>query len=71
MQNKDLWLQLNAILKTCAAVHFKWVKAHATSTYNNAVDRLARNKALSIQADLPTDFTPPVTIIDSPQKSLF
>lgn len=69
--NKDLWMTLNTLLPQCPHVTRKWVKAHASSKYNNIVDRLARWKALSIQKSLPKNFTPPVPIEMNSQKPLF
>jgi ribonuclease HI len=51
--NKDLWMILNTLLPTCPYVVWKWVKAHSTSVHNNHVDKLARQKALLIQSQLP------------------
>ena len=69
--NKDLWMELNTLLPTCPHVIRKWVKAHATSKHNNAVDRLARGKALAIQKTLPKNFIPPVAPDMNTQKPLF
>lgn len=69
--NKDLWVELNALLPTCPHITRKWVKAHATSKHNNIVDKLARQKALSIQKSLPKDFTPPISAEMNAQKPLF
>lgn len=69
--NKDLWMKLNTLLPTCPQITRKWVKAHATSKHNNAVDRLARGKALSIQKNLPKNFNPPIALDMNTQKPLF
>jgi len=41
LANVDLWKALDQIL-TQHQVEWRWVKAHATSQYNNLVDQLAR-----------------------------
>ena len=41
LANVDLWKALDQIL-TQHQVEWRWVKAHATSRYNNMVDQLAR-----------------------------
>ena len=41
LKNVDLWKALDAALRT-HQVSWDWVKAHASSKYNNQVDRLAR-----------------------------
>ena len=69
--NKDLWIELNGLLPQCPQVIRKWVKAHATSKYNNKVDRLARGKAILMQKNLPKNFTPPVPVEMNSQKPLF
>jgi ribonuclease HI len=69
--NKDLRLQLHDLISKVVDVTWKWVKAHATSKHNNAVDLLARRAATKIQANLPVDYIPPIKIDDNPQRSLF
>jgi ribonuclease HI len=69
--NKDLWMTLNTLLPMCPHVVWQWVKAHSTSAHNNQVDKLARQKALLIQSQLPIWFVPPITIGVDTQKPLF
>lgn len=45
VKNKDLWLQLLALVKK-HEVRFKWVKGHNANEYNEMADILARNAAI-------------------------
>lgn len=44
IKNKDLWLKYHALAKD-HYVQFKWVKGHASNTYNNRCDELATTAA--------------------------
>ncbi len=71
VMNKDLWMQMHQLLSQFPSISWRWVKAHATSKYNNAVDLLARRAAMKIQASLPEGYTPPIKEDPNQQKPLF
>ena len=44
IKNKDLWLQLQDLVKD-KTISWHWVKGHSENILNNRVDILARNEA--------------------------
>jgi len=47
VKNKDLWTKLDKIQKT-KKIKWEWVKGHSSDKLNNEVDKLAREKAESV-----------------------
>ena len=48
VKNKELWVQLDALVGKCSTVEWHWVKAHNGNIHNEFVDSEARRQALII-----------------------
>jgi ribonuclease HI len=45
VKNKELWVELDALVKKCSTVEWHWVKAHNGNIHNEFVDTEARRQA--------------------------
>ena len=50
VKNKELWVQLETLNELYKPI-WQWVKAHDKDEWNNAVDKLARERATSLLKD--------------------
>ena len=48
VQNKDLWIEIDALSQQMKCIEWRWVKAHNGHPQNELVDRLAREEAKNI-----------------------
>lgn len=50
VKNRELWIMMDNLVRDFS-ITWKWVKGHSGNIYNEEVDKMARNSALSILSD--------------------